>query len=72
MAAEYQFVTSWKIQLRYGTLIFRAVFGANHRWAMARGEESLKLELLRRRARSDAERLAVPAPAGPTFARAHQ
>jgi hypothetical protein len=44
-------------------------FGANHRWAMARGEESLRLELMRRRAKTAAERLAVPAPPGPTFAR---
>jgi hypothetical protein len=36
---------------------------------MARGEESLKLELRRRRARTDAERQAVPAPPGPTFKR---
>jgi len=64
----------WRIRadkplLRYGTPIFRPIFGANHRWAMARGEESLKLELMRRRARTEAERLAVPAPPGPTFAR---
>ena len=55
--------------LRYGTPIFRPIFGANHRWAMARGEKSLELELLRRRARTEAERLAVPSPPGPTFAR---
>ena len=67
----------WRIRadkplLRYGSLVFRPVFGANHRWAMARGEESLKLELLRRRATTEAERLAVPAPPAPTFARAHR
>ena len=67
----------WRIRadkplLRYGTFAFRPIFGANHRWAMARGEESLKLELLRRRARTEAERLAVPAPPGPTFARARR
>jgi hypothetical protein len=32
---------------------------------MARGEESLKLELLRRRASSDAARARVPPPPGP-------
>jgi hypothetical protein len=62
----------WRIRadkalLRYGTLVFRPIFSANHHWAMARGEESLKLELLRRRARTDEARLAVPAPPGPTF-----
>ncbi len=64
----------WRIQankplLHYGTPIFRPIFGANHRWAMARGEESLTLELRRRRAANDQERLAVPAPPGPTFHR---
>jgi hypothetical protein len=43
----------------------RPLFEANHRWAMARGEESLKLELLRRRATSLPDREAVPLPPGP-------
>jgi hypothetical protein len=64
----------WRIRadkplLRYGTFIMRPIFSANHRWAMASGEESLKLELLRRHATSEAERQAVPAPPGPTFTR---
>src|SRR5205814_559889 len=47
------------------------LFEANHRWAMAQGEESLKLELARRRAISDAARAAVPPPPGPvTYAAA--
>lgn len=41
------------------------MFEANHRWAMAQGEESLKLELARRRATSDAARASIPAPPGP-------
>jgi hypothetical protein len=45
--------------------VLKPVFEANHRWAMAQGEESLKLELLRRRASSAAARAAVPAPPGP-------
>jgi hypothetical protein len=62
----------WRIRadkplLRYGTLVMRPIFSANHRWAMARGEESLKLELQRRHARSEDERQAVPKPPGPTF-----
>ena len=64
----------WRIRadkplLRYGTLVMRPIFSANHRWAMARGEESLKLELLRRHAKTESERQAVPAPPGPTFAK---
>ena len=38
---------------------------ANHRWAMGQGEQSLKLELARRRATSDAARSTIPAPPGP-------
>ena len=34
---------------RFSTLL-RPIFQANHRWAMARGEESLRLELARRAA----------------------
>jgi polyketide cyclase/dehydrase/lipid transport protein len=62
-------ITADKPLLRIGTPIFRPLFGANHRWAMARGEESLELELKRRRARTEAERAAVPNPPGPTFRR---
>jgi hypothetical protein len=53
--------------LKLLTPLLRPIFRANHRWAMARGEESLRLELLRRRAGSDAERAAIPPPPPPTF-----
>jgi hypothetical protein len=64
----------WRIRadkplLRYGSFAFRPIFSANHRWAMARGEESLILEMRRRHAKTEGERLAVPAPPGPTFTR---
>jgi hypothetical protein len=67
-------VYDWQIRaekplLRNLSFLLRPLFEANHRWAMSQGEESLKLELARRRAASDAERAAVPAPPGPvTFA----
>ena len=56
----------WKILaekplLRDFSYIMKPIFGANHRWAMAQGEESLKLELARRHAGSAAERALVPA-----------
>ncbi len=51
--------------LRTLSPVLKPLFAANHRWAMAQGEESLKLELRRRRASSDAARAAVPAPPGP-------
>jgi uncharacterized protein YndB with AHSA1/START domain len=53
--------------LRALSFLMKPVFSANHRWAMARGEESLRLELLRRRASTAEERARVPAPPGPTF-----
>lgn len=62
-------IVATKPLLRIGTPVFRPIFGANHRWAMARGEESLNLELRRRRAATDEERRSVPAPPGPTFAK---
>ncbi len=43
----------WRIRaekplLRYLSFLLKPIFSANHRWAMARGEESLRLELARR------------------------
>ncbi|MFN2385114.1 MAG: SRPBCC family protein [Thermoanaerobaculia bacterium] len=42
--------------------VLRPLFGANHRWAMRRGEESLVLELARRRAATPGDRERVPPP----------
>lgn len=64
----------WRIRaetplLKRLSFLLRPIFEANHRWAMARGEESLKLELARRRASSDAARAQIPPPPAPvTFA----
>jgi len=60
----------WRVRaekplLRRLSFALRPLFEANHRWAMAQGETSLKLELARRRATSDAGLAAVPAPPGP-------
>jgi hypothetical protein len=68
-------VYDWRVRadkplLRYGSLIFKPIFAANHRWAMATGEQSLKLELQRRHARTPAEKSAIPPPPPPTFVRA--
>ncbi len=61
----------WEVEvakplLRILSPILRPVFAANHRWAMRRGEESLVIELARRRAASTAERVSLPAPPPPT------
>lgn len=63
----------WRIEatkplLRYLSFLLRPLFAANHHWAMAKGEESLKLELQRRRARTPDELARVPAPAPATWA----
>ncbi|MFL6230126.1 MAG: SRPBCC family protein [Pyrinomonadaceae bacterium] len=58
-----------KALIRALSFLFKPVFAANHRWAMRRGEESLKLELLRRRAPNAEERARIPAPPPPTFSR---
>jgi hypothetical protein len=51
--------------LRTLSFLMKPLFAANHRWAMARGEESLILELARRRATSDSARRTIPLPPGP-------
>ncbi|HKG20626.1 MAG TPA: polyketide cyclase, partial [Blastocatellia bacterium] len=65
-------IYDWKIRadkplLRALSFLLKPVFSANHRWAMRRGEESLKLELARVRAATEAEAALVPPPPGPTF-----
>ena len=66
-------VYDWRIRadkplLRSLSFLFKPIFAANHHWAMARGEESLVLELDRRRATTAEEQARVPAAPGPTFA----
>ena len=61
----------WKIDaekplLRSLSFLMKPIFSANHRWAMAKGEESLRLELARRHAANAAERERVSAPAALT------
>ena len=61
----------WRISadkpvLRQFRWLLSGVFAANHRWAMARGSESLALELRRRRA-NGATTASIPPPRPPTF-----
>jgi Polyketide cyclase / dehydrase and lipid transport len=51
---EVAITYDWQVRaekplLRALSFLLKPVFSANHRWAMARGEESLRLELARRR-----------------------
>jgi len=44
------------------SFLLKPIFRSNHNWTMKRGEESLRLELLRRRAQSKEDAAAVPPP----------
>src|SRR5262249_14157213 len=62
----------WIISAEKGILktfsfIMKPIFSANHHWAMRKGEESVKLELMRRHARTAEERARIPVPPAPTF-----
>src|SRR3954468_6962621 len=48
------------------SFLLKPIFRSNHTWTMQRGEESLKLELLRRRAKSDEELKQIPTPPRPS------
>ncbi|MGE0430820.1 MAG: SRPBCC family protein [Planctomycetota bacterium] len=70
--ANVKVTYDWRIEaakplLRRLSWLLRPVFSANHHWAMRVGLTSLKLELARRRATTDAERAAIAAPPPPTF-----
>lgn len=54
--------------LRRLSWLMKPIFSANHRWAMAQGEQSLKLELARRRAETAEECELIPEPPAPTRA----
>jgi hypothetical protein len=64
-------IYDWKIKaekplLRYFSFLIKPIFAANHRWAMAKGEESLKLEIARLHASSPEEMALIPLPPQPT------
>jgi Polyketide cyclase / dehydrase and lipid transport len=65
-------VFDWKLRatkplLRSLSWLLKPVFSLNHQWAMKKGLQSLLLELERKRAVTQAQRDAIPAPPGPTF-----
>ncbi len=62
----------WRIRaekplFRQWSWLIKPAFTWNHLWAMRKGEESLRLELLRGRAATPEERAKVSPPPGPTF-----
>jgi Polyketide cyclase / dehydrase and lipid transport len=62
----------WKIAatkplIRSLSWLFKPLFSLNHKWAMRRGLQSLKLEIQRRRAVTPEELERIPAPPPPTF-----
>jgi len=61
----------WKIRaekplLRNFSSLIKPIFEANHRWAMAKGDESLRLEIARRHASTAVQWALIPAPPQPT------
>lgn len=63
-------ISAEKTVLRRLSLVMKPIFSANHHWAMARGEESLRLELARRRAAATGDQLVLASiadPPSPTF-----
>ncbi len=71
---EVVVVYDWRVSatkpiLRRLSWLLRPAFSANHHWAMARGEESLKLELRRRRAADTQAAQEIPGPPAATFSR---
>jgi hypothetical protein len=60
----------WRIEaqkpiLKHLSFVLKPLFSLNHEWAMARGFESLQLELLRRHVANPAAIAAPPAPTWP-------
>jgi hypothetical protein len=49
------------------SFLLTPIFRSNHNWTMKRGEESLRLELLRRRAKSEGELARIRAGPRPSF-----
>lgn len=73
--ADVLLAFDWRVAARRPSLrltakLFQPLFVANHRWVMAMGEQSLRLEMQRRAAVSDAERAAIPPPPNPVGSRA--
>jgi hypothetical protein len=65
---EYQWeVVADKPLLKYFSFLFWPLFAFNHNWSMARGQESLRLELARRKAKSPEELAKIPGPPPPSF-----
>jgi hypothetical protein len=65
-------VFDWKVRvhkpvIRRWSWLLKPVFVANHLWVMARGLESLRLELARRRGEAALRGMPLPPPPGPTF-----
>ena len=61
-------IAAEKPLLKRLTWLLRPVFSANHRWAMRMGEQSIELELARRRLPPE-RRSEIAAAPGPTFSR---
>jgi len=64
LVAEWTVIAE-KPLIKYLSFACWPLFAWNHNWAMRRGEESIRLEVARCRARTGAERALIPTPPGP-------
>ncbi|NOT36607.1 MAG: polyketide cyclase [Saprospiraceae bacterium] len=65
-------IYDWRISaekplLKKMSWLLRPIFSANHEWAMRQGMESLRLELLRNKAKTAEALSEIQAPPAPTF-----
>jgi hypothetical protein len=63
-------VYDWRVRaekpfLRIFSFLLKPLFSANHRWSMAQGQNSLRLELARRRSKTVADLAQIPPPPSP-------
>ena len=56
-----------KAVIRHLSFLLKPIFRSNHNWTMKRGEESLKLEMARRRVRTPEEAAQIPRPPRPAI-----
>ena len=65
LVAEWTVIAE-KPLIKYLSFALWPLFAWNHNWAMRLGEESIRLEVARCRARTEHERRLIPAPPEPT------
>lgn len=60
-------ISANKPLVRHLSFLLKPIFRSNHNWTMRKGEESLKLELIRRRESNDGTSTNIPPPPKPAW-----